>query len=440
MSDVPSSAAASELGAPGWRRLHPLSPFVREGRTVIVLTIVFVSSLVTGPDFMGTAFELGLVVVGVSLGFVSWLVTRWCVQEQELRIETGVLRRSSLRFPLAQVQAIDVIRPGVARIVGLAEVRLRMGGSTGDHARLAYLPAGQVEGLRARLLALASGTSCATLPAEEQVLVSIPTGRLLASVILDGSGLLAVALLVAVIVIAVESPGRAIGLVGSGVVPLLVMLTVVWRRFDNGYRLTVAESADGLRLRGGLVALTAETIRPGRVQAVRMIEPLLWRPFGWCRLSVDVAGKQQSEGEGAIEGRQLRAVLPVGSRALALELLERILPGTPAERRPAPRRARLKSPLRYRNLSWGRNDSFVVTTSGRIRRVSAWVPLEKVQSLRRVEGPLQRRLRLVTVHVDTAGRNVHASLRDRDRAEADRALADLVALARHARRPVAAAR
>ena len=117
--------------------------------------------------------------------------------------------------------------------------------------------------------------------------------------------------------------------------------------------MTVVESPDGLRLRGGLVALTAETIRPGRVQAVRMIEPLLWRPFGWCRLEVDVAGRQKREGEGAVEGKRLRAVLPVGSRALALDLVARILPGTPTERLRPPRRARWKSPLRYRNLVVG---------------------------------------------------------------------------------------
>ena len=110
------------------------------------------------------------------------------------------------------------------------------------------------------------------------------------------------------------------------------MATVVWRRFNNAYRLTVADSPDGLRAARGLVALTGETIRPGRVQAVRMVEPLLWRPFGWCRLEVDVAGKQQREGEGAVEGRELRSVLPVGSKAVALEMLERILPGTPVER------------------------------------------------------------------------------------------------------------
>ena len=74
------------------------------------------------------------------LGFVSWLVTRWQVESQELRIETGLIRRSSQRYPLAQVQAIDVIEPGLGRLFGLAELRLRMGGDTGGNARLAYVP------------------------------------------------------------------------------------------------------------------------------------------------------------------------------------------------------------------------------------------------------------------------------------------------------------
>jgi putative membrane protein len=65
--------------------------------------------------------------------------------------------------------------------------------------------------------------------------------------------------------------------------------------------------------------------------------------------------------------------------------------------------------------------------------VTAWVPFEKVQSLRYVQGPVQRRLRLATVHIDTAGRNVHAALRDRDVAEAAQALADLIELCRAAR-------
>jgi putative membrane protein len=406
---------------------------VRAGRAALPLLLVFVPARISGRDVMGTVVELAILGGAILLGFVSWLVTRWRVEGQDLRIETGVIRRSSLRFPLSQVQAIDVIQPGLARLLGLAELRLRMGGSTGDSARLAYVPANEAEGLRSRLLALAGGGPGERPVVDEHVLVSIPTPRLVGSILLSDYGLVTQALLVAVAVTAVSSPAVATGLIGSGLLPLLAMLTVVWRRFNNAYRLTVAEGPDGLRLRGGLVALTAETIRPGRVQAARLVEPLLWRPFGWCRLEVSVAGKQEREGEGAVEGKQLRAVLPVGSRTLALELLERILPGTPAERLRPPRRARWTSPLQFRYLSWGRNDRYVVTTGGRIRRVTAWVPFEKVQSLRRVEGPAQRRLRLVTVHVDTAGRNVHAALRDRDGAEGDRALAELVALAQAAR-------
>ena len=127
-------------------------------------------------------------------------------------------------------------------------------------------------------------------------------------------------------------------------------------------------------------------------------------------------------------------VLPVGSRALAEQLLERTVPGRPPVQSPPPRRVLLKSPLRYRMLAWGRSETCVATSSGRIWRVTVWAPLEKVQSLRRVQGPLQRRLHLATVHVDTAGRSVHAAIRDRDTAEADRALAELSDLARAERR------
>jgi putative membrane protein len=80
------------------------------------------------------------------------------------------------------------------------------------------------------------------------------------------------------------------------------------------------------------------------------------------------------------------------------------------------------------------NDTCVATTSGRLQRITCWVPLEKVQSLRHVQGPVQRRLQLASVHVDTAGRAVHATLRDRDASEAAHAFAELTDLARAARR------
>ena len=424
--------------ADGWHRLAPVSPIVRAGRAAIAIAVLLVpTALGGGGDPRKDLPQLVVVGVLLLLGFVSWLVTRWRIDGDDLRIETGLLRRQSLQFPLAQVQAVDVVRPGLARVFGVAELRLRMGGSTGGTARLAYLPERDVEPLRTRLLALAHGGAdgaAAVDEIEERVLASVPTGRLVASILLSDVGFFAIAILAGLIVTAVAAPAAAKGAFGGTAVWVVGGLTMLWRRFNQEYKLTVAEAPDGLRLRSGLVALTSETIRPGRVQAVRMVEPFVWRRLGWCRLEVDIAGRQRRKGEGEAQRAPLRAVLPVGSHALAEQLLGRIVPNAPTERRRPPRRAFVKSPLRYRFLSVGRNDTCVVTTTGRIRRVTAWVPLAKVQSFRRVQGPVQRRLRLVSIHLDTAGRSVHANLRDRDVDDADGALEALVGLARAARR------
>ncbi|MHB8471190.1 MAG: PH domain-containing protein [Gaiellaceae bacterium] len=427
-------------GGSGWRRLHPLSPVVRAGRGTIAIFVLVVPSLLSGRKLTESFAQAGIVGVLALVGFVYWLVTRWCIDGDDLRIETGLLRRQSLRYPLKQVQAIDVVRPGLARLFKVAELRLRMGGSTGGTARLAYLPEREVEPLRARLLRLAQdGEVDEDAPheeLEEHVVTTVPTARLAASILISDVGLFAEVVLVGLIVVAVVAPGAITGVLSGGAVWVISSLTVVWRRFNQEYKLTVAEASDGLRLRSGLVALSAETIRPGRVQAVRMVEPFLWRRFGWCRLEVDHAGRQRSKGEGQAQRGQLRAVLPVGSRALAQELLERIVADPPREQRRPPARARWKSPLRYRFLAWGHSDTCVVATTGRLRRVTAWVPFEKVQSLRREQGPLQRRFRLASIHVDVAGKGLRATLRDRDVAEAGSALAELARLSRIARRAV----
>jgi putative membrane protein len=428
----------------GWQRLHPLSPVVRGGRFTIGIGILLVPILFRGDNLANAVPQLIVVAVLVAAGFVSWLVTRWRIEGDDLHLETGLLRRQSVRFPLSQVQAIDVVRPGLARMFRVAELRLRMAGASGATARLAYLPEREVEPLRDRLLALARGARADELgeetpdetqgPAQEKLLAQVDTRQLVVSILISDAGVFAELVLLGLIIVAVVAPHTAGAIVSGGFVWILGAFTVVWRRFNQLYRQRVLEGPDGLHLRGGLVALTAEVIRPGRVQAVRMVEPFLWQLVGWCRVEVDLAGRQRGKGEGEAERGQMRTLLPVGGRTLGLELVDLLVPDRPRELSPPPRRVFWKSPLRYRKLAWGRTDTCVATTSGRLRRISCWVPLEKAQSLRRVEGPIQRRLQLASVHVDTAGRAVHATLRDRDSAEASQALDELAELARAARR------
>jgi putative membrane protein len=414
-----------------WHRLHPLSPAVRAGRALIAIAVIFLPTLVSGgTNSWDVAWHFIAVGALVVLGVVSWLVTRWQIDGNDLRIETGLLRRSSLRYPLSQVQAIDTVRPGLARALGLAELRLRMGG-TGGAARLAYLPVVQANALRARLLALSQGAHEETPEPIDHELVRVPPGRVAVSLLLSGP---AVVLVVYLAALAAASSAGKHGLVAVTLPILIADAIAIWRRFNRSYHATVAEAPEGLRVRSGLVETTAETIPRGRVQAVLLIEPFLWRPFGWCRLEVDVAGRVRDRSDAERGKRRLRTLLPVGTRAEAERLLALLVPGAPEPAGRPPRRARWKSPLRYRQLSFGFDERYAVTTGGRVARTASWVPLTKVQSLRRVEGPTQRRLRLATVYLDTAGKNFGAAFRDLDERDSQTTLDRLTDLARMARR------
>jgi len=440
-------------GSGPWRRLHPLSPVVRAGRGLVPLLGFFLVRLLAqkGVDYGRLVADGIVVAVLLILGLISWLVTRWRVENGVLHVETGLLRRRSLRYPLGQVQAIDLVQTGIARLFGLAELRLRMaGGADRGGGRLQSLRLSEAHTVRAELLAVGQSMAAGSVPhavvhtpapgvesAEdgprpERVLFTVPTGRLVGSIALTGFGLLVCVLVLAVLVLGVVAPSAVGPVLSSAAVALVGVGTAFYRRLNGEYKQTVAMTPGGFRLASGLVEKTTETIPVGRVQGIRLVEPLLWRPAGWCRLEVEVAGKRVRE-ENSSQGRQRRALLPVGSPAEAQSLLTELLPAAPTITHRPPGRARWKAPLSYRNLGWGANSECVVTRSGRLRRTTHWVPLEKVQSLRRVEGPVQRVLGLAGLHLDTAGRSIHALIRDESVAAVDDQLGRLPQLCRAAR-------
>ena len=189
------------------------------------------------------------------LGFVNWLVTRWRIDGDDLRIETGLIRRQSLRFPLAQVQAIDIVQPGLARIFRVAELRLRHGRRERRH-RTARVPAASRRSSR-----FARGCSASQPTArrrahepeeiEERVLTTVPTLQLVASIFVSDVGIVVELVFAALVVTAFLAPAAATGIVGGGAAELIAVATLVWRRFNQEYKLTVAAAPDGLRLRSG---------------------------------------------------------------------------------------------------------------------------------------------------------------------------------------------
>ena len=430
--DDPDAASSGE----GWRRLHPLSPVARVGRLAPALVFLFLVSTVHSKAENSTAETDYLVVitlVSALYGYVHWMVTRWRFEGDTLRIETGLIRKDSRRLPLARVQAVDIVRPLLARMLGVSELRVRLAGSGSTDGRLAYLAETEAAELRLVLLAGHHESDLAASSNSGLPMASVTTGRLLGSVLLSLVSIILVGSVATLGVLDAFEPRTAGTVAGFLAVYLLSFAGVVWRRLSGQYGFIAVEGPEGVRIRRGLLQTISETVPYGRIQAVRKVEPLLWRPFGWCRLEVDVAGStaRNQRGEGTSVVR--KALLPVGSQQDSWHLLARLLGAPDPQRTPPPRRARLKAPLSFHFLSAGHDGAHAVCVTGRINRTTTWVPLEKSQSIRRVQGPLQRPLGLATVHVDVAGKRARAEFRDREVAEADHLVEELSELSRLAR-------
>jgi putative membrane protein len=417
-----------------FHRLHPLTPLLRGWKVFAAVAAIATQQLYGGVSvgwlLAGIAASIP---VAAAYGYVSWRFTHYLIDGGDLRLETGVLFRRSRRVRLDRLQAVDVVRPLVARVLGLAELRLEVAGGDSSEAPLAYLSEPAAQALRAELLARAAGLHSDTPEAPEAVLVRVPLRLLVQSQLLSVGVMLGLAaLLVVAAVMIVLSEWQMLAFViplALTVVPAVI--TPVLSHFD----FTLADSPDGLRLRHGLLETRAQTVPPGRIQALRIVQPLLWRSRDWCRVEVNVAGYS---GE---EAGQTSVLLPVATLDDAFTVLRRVLPDVDVEQvalHGVPHAARLVDPWGWKVEAAGADDRVFVARRGRFRRETDIVPHERVQSVRVTQGPLQRRLKLATMHLDTSPGPVKPTAAHRDAVEARRlvdAEVDAAHRARGAARP-----
>jgi len=209
------------------------------------------------------------------------------------------------------------------------------------------------------------------------------------------------------------------------------------RRVLSDWSFRLARSGSALRLRYGLTETRAQTVPVDRVQGVTAVWPLLWRGHGWVRLTLDIAGVAGNEGA---NNQQTDRLLPVGTAAVAEEITASVLPGVSLPElafAPPPPRTRWFHPLARPVMGVALTDRVVATREGLLTRTVLMVPYARIQSVRVVQGPLQRRLGVATVYADTA-RGRSAAARDRDLAEAWLLAADLASRGRAARAAVPA--
>lgn len=152
-----------------WQRVHPATPYLRGWLAIVVIFFAAGRQWFDGlfsPDGLSDISEalpwivggsvLGLCVI-VALFYVAWRFTKYRVTDTQVQLRTGVISRKESDARLDRVQAVDIGRPLLPRLLGLSELRFEVadGGSTAF--RLQFLSAGQAELLRADILQRAAG-------------------------------------------------------------------------------------------------------------------------------------------------------------------------------------------------------------------------------------------------------------------------------------------
>jgi putative membrane protein len=425
------------------QRLHPLTPLLRGGIFVAAVAFGVLQQVVVDHQFTWPALTLaGALLLGLIYGAFSWWFTRFYIDQEELRIDSGVLVRRSRRIRIERLQAIDVVQPLLARIFSLAELRLEVAGGAKTEAPLAFLPLDEASRLRGVLLARAHrGTETGSEPATTALqhpappadvpIASVRPVMLLAAVLSTTRWLVAlVSVIVGLAVIAVTGRWVALALVVPG---LLGIGTGILQQFVNEFAFTLGSTTQGLRITRGLLDLTSQTVPIERIQAVSIVQPVLWRPMGWVRVQVDIAGYGAGDSAKAVLTTTL---LPVGRRPIAEVVVAKVLPGVDVRSiplAPAPRRSRWLRPIGWWTLGVGVDDRAVVTSFGWLTRVWSVVPHAKLQSVRLHQGPWQRALRLASVNIDSPPGPVHAAALHRSDTEARAIVERQLVLARSAR-------
>lgn len=440
-AEGPAAGGPPTLGeerAAHWRRVHKITPLLNAWK-VVVAVLAFVAWQATDqltdlPDevwdtvaeYRTTALLViaGVVVLiallAVLYSTLAWRRMRFAIGSESVDLHTGILFRQERHARLNRVQAVDVVQPLLGRLFGLAQVRVETAGGAESNVVIGYLAEAEAQDVRNEIMARASGAELpeASAAADEPVrvgaapereMLEVPAGRLIPSLLRSGT-VLAFLLVIAGIVVAVVLTGQLAPLFGA--LPAVAGWgAYLWGRFAGEFGFKVAVSADGIRLRHGLLETRTQTLPPGRVQAVSLKQPLLWRGKGWWRVEVNVAGYgQSSDGSG---GHAVETVLlSVGERGEALTALWLVVPDlgveNPQELLDAalegegeaagfvgtPRRGRVLDPISWRRQGVRITDTALLIRSNRLNRELVVVPHGHTQSLMLAQGPLERRLRL----------------------------------------------
>lgn len=469
------SARDARVAESAWRRVHWLTPLLQVWQALVIIVVVVLTQSLNNvimliknlrenvPGHPGIlllviAVLLAMLALLIIYLYFAWRATSWIVTATDVQYRRGIFFKKHRRIPLDRVQSVDVYRPLAARIFGLGALRVESAGGQGSRVEIQFLANKYLDQARREVVARIAGR---TLPNEyseqpraqgiagtalfaeddyhldrdEYEVYRVSPGRLVASILLCSeviwlliltlaAGIGAVATLVALKVgfSAIMSGGVISTIILIAILPLMIV-SIAWSNFNSRFNFSANITHDGIRVTSGLLALKSQTLPPGRIHAIRFLQPLLWRPFGWWQAEVTLAGhgvetsgdqKKQAADNlllpvGTLE--QAKIILDMAIRDLGInegaeseKLLQTAFNGKNSDSVGSfisiGKKAKLLDPFARLRRAFAATDTVLIYRDGWLRRKVTLAPHERAQSVTTSAGPLQRHLGLAGVRLD----------------------------------------
>lgn len=282
-------------------------------------------------------------------------------------------------------------------------------------------------------------------PDQQRRVFTVPTGRVLLSLVLSGSTVFTLLLGTVAVVVGMWNAEFLLALLPGYLPMIIAIVTTLYNRLENSWGFTLSQVEVGVRVRSGLFNERSSTIPTGRVQALQVTKPMLWRVFNGHRVKVITAGKGGAED---LEGLQ-SLVLPVGTAHEVAQILDLVVPvesipaqlvwtglngiGADTHYTVSPRRVRWLDPLTWRRTGCAMSPSVLAMRWGRLARHVSVIPHHKTQSLGLQQGPLDRRLAVASIHAHMLSGPVTTIVHHMDVERAKQLLVQQTQAAREAR-------
>lgn len=446
-------------------RLHGLSPVFQIGSSFLTLVVPGLLFLVFATGDSYAAWYMIAFLPAVTISLIRYFTLRYDLTEGHVVVREGLLFKSVRHIPFSRIQNIDTKQNPLHRLFGVAEVRLETAGGREPEAVFRVLSLNSLEVIRAGVFAGRNGFPSQAEPkgagAEEQQTPFFRMGwsDIVLFGLLSQKGLALLAGLVylmwefelwsrieAALPFDPEEASKAVSvggwiLSGLGLVLLLQVLTIAWSFLTlHGFR--ILRTKEGLSIYCGLWIRQSATLPRHRIHFLSIREGLLARWLG--RLSIQAAtagGNLSSE-----EQISRKWLIPLTRKAHLGSILREVQPEldlshvnwTPVHPRAFYRMLKrwwvmmlapsiilgVQLPLagaisygvlgllgtwgmamRAKNLGYALGDGAILVRDGILTLERNAVRYSKVQSISIRQTPLDRRARMGTLEVDTAGQS-----------------------------------